>query len=117
MAYVGPLALVIAGLTLLAGSMHWPIPAAAWIGLLLILHGSRSLPALAAPPFVWLLAAAILAISERDSIPSSGVGYLLVVSLAAFTLMAPFAIDRAASGLSVATGIGSTLVFPIAFVA
>src|SRR5215475_7106415 len=106
MAYVGPLALMIAGLTLLDSSMHLPMPAAAWIGLLLILHGSRSLPALAASPFVSLAATVILAISERGSIPASGAGYLLVVSLWSFTLMLPFAIDRAVAVRS----IGSTLI-------
>src|SRR5262245_4137159 len=117
MASIGPLALIIAGLTLLDGSMHLPIPAAAWIGLLLILHGSRALPALATAPLVWLAAAAILAISERSSIPSSGAGYLVAVSAASFTLMLPFAIDRAVAGRSVPAGVGSTLVLPVAFVA
>jgi len=118
MALVAPLALVIAGVTLLAGSMHLPIPAAAWIGLLLILHGSRSLPAIATPPAVWLAATTILAIGERNSIPSSGAGYLVVVSLASFTLMLPFAIDRVVvAGPTVGIGIRSTLVFPVAFVA
>src|SRR6516165_6243108 len=54
MVHVGPIAMVIAGLALLDGSIHLPIPAAAWIGLLLILHGSRSLPAIAMPPALWL---------------------------------------------------------------
>src|SRR5262249_10487750 len=112
-----PLALVIAGLTLLDGSMHLPIPAAAWIGLLLVLHGARSLPFLATPPSVWLAATAILAISQRDMIPSSGAGYFLVVLSWSFTLMLPFAIDRAAAGRLMAPGVGSTLVFPLAFVA
>ena len=117
MAYVGPLALVIAGLTLLDSSMHLPMPAAAWIGLLLILHGSRSLPALAVSPSVWLAATVILAVGERDTIPSAGAGYFLIVSLSSFTLMLPFAIDRAVAGRAVASGIGSTLVFPVTFVA
>src|SRR5215475_11790545 len=117
MAYVGPLALVIAGLALLDSSMHLPIPAAAWIGLLLILHGSRSLPALAVSPSVWLAATVILAVGERDTIPSAGAGYFLIVSLSSFTLMLPFAIDRAVAGRAVASGIGSTLVFPVTFVA
>jgi len=117
MGHLGSLPLVIAGLALLAGSMHLPMPAAAWIALLLILHGSRSLPARAAPPSVWLAATAILAIAERGSIPSSGPGYLLVVSSASFTLMLPFAIDRAVVGRSVIARVGSTLIFPIAFVA
>jgi apolipoprotein N-acyltransferase len=110
-----PLASMIAGLTLLDSSMHLPIPAGAWIGLVLILHGSRSMPALFTALFVSLAAAAILAVSERALIPSSGAGYFLVVLLEAATLMLPFAIDRAA-GPSLA-GLGSTLVFPVAFVA
>jgi len=117
MAYVGPLALVIAGLTLLDGSMHLPIPAAAWIGLLLILHGSRSLPAMAMPLAVWLVATVLLAVSERDSIPASGAGYVLAVSSWSFSLMLPFAIDRAIPDRSVIAAVGSTLVFPVAFVA
>jgi apolipoprotein N-acyltransferase len=117
MALVAPLALVIAGLTLLDGSMHLPIPAVAWIGLLVILHGSRSLPAIATPPAVWLAATTILAIGERNSIPSSGARYLVVVSLWSFTLMLPFAIDRIVARPTAGTGIGSTLVFPVAFVA
>jgi apolipoprotein N-acyltransferase len=117
MPQVGPLSLVIAGAALLDGSMHMPIPAAAWIGLLLILHGSRSMPALMAAPSVWLASAAIIAVGERDSIPSSGVGYFALVLLAAFTLMLPFAIDRAVAGPSASADIASTLLFPVAFVA
>jgi apolipoprotein N-acyltransferase len=117
MAHIGPLTLVIAGAALLGASTHLPIPAAAWIGLLLMLHGSRSLPALTVALWVWLASAAIIAIGERGSIPASGAGYFLVVSLAGFTLMLPFAIDRAVTGLSAAAGVGSTLVFPLAFVA
>ena len=117
MAQLGPLALIIAGLALLGGSMHLPIPAAAWIGLLLALHGSRSLPLPALPPFVWLAGTLILAIAERDAIPSSGAGYVLIVASSSFTLMLPFAIDRAAAALSVMAGAGSIVVFPIAFVA
>ena len=116
MAYGGPLALVIAGLALLDTSMHLPIPSAAWIGLPLILHGSRSLPAFATPPSVWFAATVILAISERGSTPASGAGYVLVVSLWSFTLMLPFAIDRAVAVRSMVTGVGSTLIFPVAFV-
>src|SRR5262249_14670720 len=101
----------------LGGSMQLPIPAAAWIGLLLILHGARSLPPVAMPPLVWLAATAIIAAVEWDSIPSSGVGYFLVVALASFTLMLPFAIDRVVVGRTVAAGVVSTLVFPVAFVA
>src|SRR5215470_9836297 len=98
MAHVGSLALLIAGLSLLYGSMHLPVPAAAWIGLLLMLHGSRSLPALAAPFSVWLVATAVMAVGEQASIPASGVGYVLVVCLESFTLMLPFAIDRTTAG-------------------
>jgi apolipoprotein N-acyltransferase len=116
MTYIVPLALVIAGQSLLDVSMHLPIPAAAWIGLLLAVHGSRTLPAVAVAPSLWLTATAMLAISERAVIPASGIGYVLAVSMSAFTLMLPFAIDRAAAGLS-AAGVGSTLVFPVAFVA
>lgn len=117
MAHVVPLALVIAGLALLDGSMHWPIPVAAWIGLVLTLHGSRSLPALAAAPCVWLTSMGLLLVSERSAIPASGAAYVLVVAIASFGLMLPFAIDRAAVNPSASAGVGSTLVFPIAFVA
>jgi apolipoprotein N-acyltransferase len=109
--------MVIAGLALLDGSIHLPIPAAAWIGLLLILHGSRSLPAIAMPPALWLAATAILAISEQRSIPSTGAVYFVAVASASFTLMLPFAIDRALAAPTVGGGIGSTLLFPVAFVA
>lgn len=112
MANMGPLTLVIAGVTLLNGSMHLPMPAAAWIGLLLLLHGSRSLPPVSAAVSVWLASTAIIAIGERNAIPASGAGYVGVVSLAAFTLMLPFAIDR-----TVGRTLGTTLVFPVAFVA
>ena len=117
MAHVIPLTLVMVGLALLDGSTHLPIPAAAWIALLLILHGSRSLPALAVAPVVWVAATAVLSISERASIPASGAGYFMAVSAWSFTLMVPFLIDRAVAGPSSAPGIASTLVFPAAFVA
>jgi len=117
MAHAGALALVIAGLVLLDGSTHLPFAAGAWIGLLLMLHGSRSLPVAAAAPVVWLAATAILAVSERHSIPASGASYLLVVSSVSFTMMLPFAIDRAWTVRGLEAGVGSTLVFPIGFVA
>jgi apolipoprotein N-acyltransferase len=116
MAHVGPLALLMAGLALLDASMHLPLPAAAWIGLILTVHGSRALPGLAAA-FIWFASTALLAISERGAIPASGSEYFLAVSLAAFTLMLPFAIDRAVTGLSESAGVRSTLVLPAAFVA
>jgi apolipoprotein N-acyltransferase len=116
MAHVGSLALVITGLTLLAGSLHLPIPIAGWIGLLMALHGSRFLPASTAMVTVWIASVAIVGIAERGSIPASGVAYLLIVVVLGFTLMVPFAIDRA-SGSFARGGVGSTLVFPVAFVA
>jgi hypothetical protein len=72
MAHVVPLTWALVGLALLDGSMHLPIPPAARIALLLMLHGSRLLPALTVPPVVWLAAAAIVAIGERASSPASG---------------------------------------------
>jgi apolipoprotein N-acyltransferase len=116
MAYIEPLTMVIAGLVLLSGSMHLSIPAAAWVGLLLVLHGSRSLPTFAASPAVWLAAAVIVGISERSSIPATGAEYVAVVLWASFTLMLPFAIDRALTGRLMEAGLASTLVFPVAFV-
>jgi apolipoprotein N-acyltransferase len=66
---------------------------------------------------VWFTATAILAIVERDSIPLSGAGYVLAVLSASFTVMVPFAIDRAVTDRAIAAGVLSTLVFPVAFVA
>lgn len=117
MAHGGPLALVIVGLVLLLGSMHLPIPIAAWIALPLILHGARSMSAIAVPPFVWLTATTVLAVGERESIPAGGAIYLFVVSSASFTLMLPFAIDRAVTARWPNAGVASALVFPVAFVA
>lgn len=117
MAHVGAVALVIAGVALLDGSTHLPFAAGAWIGLLLMLHGSRSLPVATAAPVVWLAATAVLAISERSSIPASGAAYLVVVSSVSFTIVLPFAIDRAWTARGVEAGVVSTLVFPVGFVA
>ncbi len=116
MAFVAPLALMTGGLTLLIGSMHLPMPGAAWIGLLLVLHGFRAVP-MSTTPVVWLIATAMLAFAERDAIPAAGAAYCAIVALASFTLLLPFAIERAAAGRWVPAGVGATMVLPIAFVA
>jgi apolipoprotein N-acyltransferase len=110
--------MLMVGVGLLAGAVHLTIPLAPWVALILMLQASRSLPAFAAAPCLWLASMAVLAITERASIPATGPAYLAVVASAALTMTLPFAIDRVVDARAFgSTGIASTLTFPIAFVA
>jgi apolipoprotein N-acyltransferase len=114
MAQAGSFIWSIAGAALLGVALRVPIPPLMWLALLFLLHASRSLPAVVALPWTWLALYAALAFGRRD-IPASGPAYYAILAFVAATLILPFVLDRmAASRLG---GLGSTLVFPMAFVA
>jgi apolipoprotein N-acyltransferase len=118
MMHVTAWVMLVAGLALLAGAVHMTIPLAAWAAMILLLHASRSLPAVGGLLGLWFASIVVLAITERASIPAAGPAYLAVIASITLTMTLPFAIDRVAGALAVgSTGIVSTLAFPIAFVA
>ena len=102
------------GASLLGMVMRVAIPPFTWLALTFLLHASRSMPAMKAVPVLWLGLYAAAAFGNRDSIPVSGAVYFAIAAFIATTLTVPFVIDRlAASRLG---GLGSTLIFPMAYV-
>jgi apolipoprotein N-acyltransferase len=114
MAYIGSLVWLIVGAALLGVVLRTPMSPLAWLALTFLLHASRSLPGMAALPWTWLALYAALLFGRRD-IPVSGPAHYAIVAFVAVTLTLPFVLDRlAAARLG---PLGSTLVFPLAWVA
>jgi apolipoprotein N-acyltransferase len=91
------------------------VPPAAWVALVLLLHASRSLPAVPGAAFLWAAAYVALVVGNRGIVPVQGVAYFAVIAALSTTVVLPFVVDRV-----VASGIGapaSTLIFPITLVA
>ena len=114
MARAGSLLWLVAGATLLGAATRFPVPILIWLALPVVLHASRSMPALQAIPFVGLALLGAVIVGRRD-IPVSGPLFFAIAAFVAATLTLPFVLDRlAASRLG---ALGSTLVFPMAYVA
>jgi apolipoprotein N-acyltransferase len=112
MQQVGLLLCLAVGATLL---IQVAVPPLTWLALTLLLHASRSMPPAAGLPCLGLALYVALAIGDRHSIPASGTAYFVIVAFVTVTLMVPFALDRlTALKLS---GMGSILMFPMAWVA
>jgi apolipoprotein N-acyltransferase len=114
MARAGSLLWFVAGAMLLGAATRFPVPILIWLALPVLLHASRSVPALQAIPCVGLALLGAVIVGRRD-IPVSGPLFFAIAAFVAATLTLPFALDRlAASRLG---AFGSTLVFPLAYVA
>jgi apolipoprotein N-acyltransferase len=115
MPQVASLIWLAAGASLVALVTRVTIPPVTWLALTLMVHASRSMPAVPGLAYVWLALSVALAIGNRNSAPVSGPGYFLIVAFAATTLTLPFALDRL--GAPRLSGVASTLIFPMAWVA
>src|SRR5215471_14064377 len=103
------------GASLFGVASRVTIPAFTWLALILLLHGSRSAPAWRGMSWLFLGLYAAVVVGNRGILPVSGPAYFAIAGFIALTLTAPFLLDRFASlGPG---GLGSTLIFPMAFVA
>ncbi len=114
---LGSFAALLIGFVLIEISMHLTMPPAAWIGLLLILHGSRSLSPIAGMVSIFALGTIVLAVGERSAIPAAGVGYAVAIASMTVTFGLPFLADRWLASRFISVHVASTLIFPAAFVA
>jgi apolipoprotein N-acyltransferase len=109
-----PLIWLVAGATLLAAGLRLPVPPLTWLALTFLLHACRSLPLARGLLILGLALFAAAAVGRRPDIPVRGAVYFAIVASVAVTLTLPFALDRLATPRLV--GLGTTLVFPMAFV-
>jgi apolipoprotein N-acyltransferase len=111
-----PFVWLAAGAVLMGTVIRIPdVPVATWLGLVFLVHATRTASVFPGLLFVWLAVYAGLLVGNRVSIPLSGPLYFGVVAALTVTAWLPFAADRL-----LVTRIGgwsSTLVFPLAWVA
>jgi apolipoprotein N-acyltransferase len=115
MAQASSLIWLVVGASLVGLVSRVTIPPATWLALTFLLHASRSMRAVPAIASVWLALYVALAVGDRGVIPVSGPAYFAIVASIATTMALPFALDRLE--LSWLGGFGSTLIFPMAWVA
>jgi apolipoprotein N-acyltransferase len=115
MAQAGSLLWLVVGGSLFGVVTRVAIPPAMWLALTGLIHASRTMPAGPGIPCVWLALYVALAIGERGILPVSGPAYFVTVALNATAATLPFALDRL--GAPRLGGFGSTLIFPMAWVA
>ena len=106
---------LVVGALLVAVVTHIAVPPATWLALILLLHASRSMPAVLGILYLWLAVYAALAIGNRGIVPVPGAAYFGIVAFLATTVSLPFVLDRFVAPRLGA--LGSTLIFPVAFVA
>lgn len=106
---------LVVGAALVAVVTHVAIPPATWLALTFLLHASRSMPTVAGMLYLWLAIFAALALGNRGILPVSGSAYFSIVSFYALSVAFPFTLDRLVAPRI--GGLGSTLIFPLAFVA
>jgi apolipoprotein N-acyltransferase len=104
-----------AGALLVAVVTRTTVPVAAWLALTFLLRGTRTLPGGRALAWLWLALYAALAVGNRGVMPIGDPFYFFVVAVLATLGTLPFALDRLAAPRL--AGLGSTLVFPMAWVA
>lgn len=114
MAYAAFFTWLILGAALLGTVLRVPIPPLTWLGLTFLLHAARAMPARVAIPSLGLALYLAVLYGRRD-IPVSGPARLAIAALVAATLTLPFVLDRV--GAARLGAVGSTLIFPLAFVA
>jgi apolipoprotein N-acyltransferase len=115
MAQAGSLLWLVVGGSLLVVVTRVAIPPATWLALTFLLHASRTMPAVPGILYVWLALYVALAIGERRILPVSGPAYFAILAMIATTGVLPFALDRLVSPRL--GSLGSTLIFPMAWVA
>jgi apolipoprotein N-acyltransferase len=104
-----------AGAALFGALIRIAAPPATWIALTLLLHASRSWPAWPGQVYLWIAVFAALAIGYRGIMPIPGPAYFVACAMTAVTIVLPFVADRLTAFRLGA--LGSTLIFPVAFVA
>jgi apolipoprotein N-acyltransferase len=91
------------------------IPAAAWIGPILLLHFVREAPVAPGMLLLWLGLFLAFVTSNRKVLPVPGAGYFVVALPLSLTMALPYLADRLLE--STFPGLLSTLAFPLAWVA
>ena len=71
---------LVVGALLVAVVTHIAVPPATWLALILLLHASRSMPAVSGILYLWLALYAALAIGNRGILPVSGAAYFAIVA-------------------------------------
>jgi apolipoprotein N-acyltransferase len=113
---LGPsLILLAVGASLLGALTRSAIPPAAWLALTALLHASRSMPGWSGLLSLFCAVYVALAVAERDIYPMPGAAYFGAVAFMAASITLPFVLDRVVG--SRFGSVGSTLVFPLAWVA
>ncbi len=110
-----PFLSLIAGALLLTLVTRTAIPPATWLAFILLLHASRSLPAVMGLASLFVAVYGALVVGNWNVIPVPGAGYFFAIAGNACFVLLAFALDRIL--LPRLGGIGATLVFPVAFVA
>jgi apolipoprotein N-acyltransferase len=88
---------------------------AAWIGLVSLVHGLRPVRVVPGTACLWAALYLALAIAKRDTLPIPGPLYFAIIAVEASVVTAPFLLDRLVSPR--VTGVGATLILPMALVA
>ena len=115
MAQAGSMIWLVVGASLLAAVTHVAIPPATWLALTILLHASRSMPAVPGILWVGIAVYVALAIGNRGILPVSGPAYFVIVAGYAVTVVLPFGLDRCLAPRI--GGLGGMMIFPMAFVA
>jgi apolipoprotein N-acyltransferase len=115
MVQAGSLLSMLVGAAFFGVASRLAIPPAAWIGLISLVHGLRSMRVVPGTACLWIALYAALAIAKRDTMPIPGVIYFAIIAVEASVVTAPFLLDRLLAPRL--TGVAATLIFPIALVA
>jgi len=105
---------LVVGASLVGAVMQVAIPPATWLGMIFLLHASRSMP-LHGLLYLWIAVYAALVVGNRGILPVSGAPYFAIVAFTSLTLAIPFALDRFVAPRM--GGLTATLIFPMALVA
>jgi apolipoprotein N-acyltransferase len=115
MVHAGSLLWMLIGASCFGAATRLAIAPAAWIGLISLVHGLRSMRVVPGTACLWTALYVALAIAKRDTMPIPGPLYFPIITVEAIMVTAPFLIDRLVGPKL--TGVASTLIFPIALVA
>jgi apolipoprotein N-acyltransferase len=115
MVHAGSLVWMLVGASCFGAATRLAIAPAAWIGLISLVHGLRSMRVVPGTACLWTALYVALAIAKRDTVPIPGPIYFAVIAVEASVVTAPFLFDRLVGPKL--TGVASTLVLPIALVA